>query len=171
MRRCNEIGDSEMPYMMSMKRFSNLAFFGIVTFACVLSLSTRHAFAQFGDDPTEENKENVIKEFCRNDGKLATCVGLSGSDCPIVMRPFVDKCYAKRGQFEGSDKNRYEAFMSCFWSEFHKKYALKIQDSDECLPPNKGVSPLQPLPPDLEAKMKPLNPPGSKNAGGGELGY
>ena len=151
--------------------FCNVVSIGIVAVACMLSLSTHQASAQFGDDPTEANKESVVKEFCRKDGKLATCVGLSGSDCPIVMRPFVDKCYAKRNQFEGSDKERYEAFMSCFWGEFHKKYALKIQNTDECLPPSEGVSPLQPLPPELEEKMRPLHPPGSQESKGGELGY
>lgn len=116
------------------------------------------------------------KERCRQiilwgRGKLATCVDLPATECEIAMRPFVDTCYEKTTQAKGTIKQPEAAFYSCFWFEFNSKYPRKIKLTDECYAVAKEAFPLQPLPPHLEREMKLLNPPGSKNDNGGELGY
>ncbi len=47
-------------------------------------------------------KSAVVKLFCGEDGKLATCVDLPATECEIAMRPFVDTCYEKTEQVTSS---------------------------------------------------------------------
>ncbi len=156
---------------MKTERIHTIALTTTVIFACVVSLGTRHARAQEEHDTLEENKNAVVKTFCKEEGKLATCVGLPATDCEIEMRPFVDTCYEKIEEHKGAIKRPEGAFHSCFWSEFNKKYSEKLQLTDECFSVAKELFPLQPLPPHLEAKTKPFNTPGTKSDNRGELGY
>lgn len=148
-----------------------VAFASIIAFSCIASLGVQHARAQEEDAILEENKEEVLKAFCGADGKLATCVKLPASDCHMAMRPLVDTCYEKRGQFLGGSGKEAQAFHSCFWFEFNKKYSKDMQRTDECYAIAKEAFPLQPIPPELEGQMELLNPPGSKKDNSGELGY
>ena len=156
---------------MKTERLYKLVFSAVIGFACVVSLGTRHADAQEGQDQLEESKNAVVKSFCGEDGKLATCVDLPATECEIAMRPFVDTCYEKTEQAKGTIKQPEAAFYSCFWFEFNSKYPRKIKLTDECYAVAPEAFPLQPLPPHLERELKLLNPPGSKNDTSGELGY
>jgi hypothetical protein len=145
-----------------------------IAFACVASLSLRLANAQEDpetQDTLEENKSAVVKSYCGEDGKLATCIELPASECEATMRPFVDTCYEKTQEAKGALKQPEAAFHSCFWAEFNKKYSRKMKLTDECYAVAKEAFPLQPLPPYLESQMELLNPPGTKNDKSGELGY
>ena len=138
---------------MKTERLYKLVFSAVIGFACVVSLGTRHADAQEGQDQLEES------------------VDLPATECEIAMRPVVDTCYEKTEQAKGTIKQPEAAFYSCFWFEFNSKYPRKIKLTDECYAVAPEAFPLQPLPPHLEREMKLLNPPGSKNDTSGELGY
>lgn len=156
---------------MKTKRIFKGAFASILACVVVASLGVQLVRAQEDDATLEENKEAVLKAFCGADGKLAVCVKLPASDCHTAMRPLVDTCYEKRGQFVGGSGKEAQAFHSCFWFEFNKKYSKDVQRTDECYAIAKEAFPLQPIPPELEGKMELLNPPGSKKDNSGELGY
>lgn len=156
---------------MKAERLYRLVFSGIVTCVCVVSVGARFAEAQEEEGTLEENKSAVVRSFCGQDGKLATCIDLEASECEATIRPFVDTCYEKTEKAKGSLKQPAAAFHSCFWFEFNKKYSRKMKLTDECYAVAKEAFPLQPLPPHLESQMELLNPPGTKNDKSGELGY
>lgn len=146
----------------------------IIALVCVVALGTRVANAQEEQDTQdtlEDNKSAVVRSFCGEDGKLATCIELPASECEATMRPFVDTCYEKTEKAKGSLKRPEAAFHSCFWAEFNKKYSRKVKLTEECYAVAKEAFPLQPIPPHLEGRTELLNPPGSKNDNRGELGY
>jgi len=156
---------------MKAKRLYTIVFSAIVVCVCALAAGARLADAQEEQDTLEENKSAVVKSFCGQDGKLATCIDLEASECEATMRPFVDTCYEKTQQARGTLKRPEAAFHSCFWFEFNKKYSGKMKLTDECYAVAKEAFPLQPLPPHLEGQMQLLNPPGTKTDNRGELGY
>lgn len=159
---------------MKTQALSTRTFTAIIAFACVVSLGIRLANAQEEQDiqdTLEENKSAVVKSFCGQDGKLATCIDLEASECEATMRPFVDSCYEKTQEAKESLKRPEAAFHSCFWAEFNKKYSRKMKLTDECYAVAKEAFPVQPIPPHLEDKMELLNPPGTKADNRGELGY
>jgi hypothetical protein len=161
----------EIVTIMKTQTLYTRTFTTIIAFACVASLSIRLANAQEDPDLLEENKSAVVKSFCGEDGKLATCIELSASECETTMRPFVDTCYEKTEEAKGSLKRPEAAFHSCFWAEFNKKYSRKIKLTEECYAVAKEAFPLQPIPPHLEGQTELLNPPGTNNDNRGELGY
>jgi hypothetical protein len=156
---------------MKAKRFFTVGLATIVTCVCLGFFGALHARAQEVGEPLEDNKDAVIKSFCGEDGKLATCIKLPASDCSMAIRPLVDACYEKRDQFAGGSGMAAKAFHSCFWFEFNKRYSKDMQHTEECYAIAKEAFPLQPVPPHLEGQMQLLNPPGGKKGNGGELGY
>ena len=105
---------------MKAKRLYTFVFSAIVVCVCALAAGARLADAQEEQDTLEENKNAVVKSFCGQDGKLATCIDLEASECEATMRPFVDTCYEKTQQARGTLKRPEAAFHSCFWFEFNK---------------------------------------------------
>lgn len=142
----------------------------IVAVVSVLLLAAHHAEAQKPIDTVEESKVAVVQAFCAGDGKIAKCVGLSGSDCQAAMRPLVDTCYEKKDDLKAS-QNPQSAFSTCFWVEFSKKYGQSVQYTDECFPSSKDAPAARPIPRHLEKKMEILNPEGTQHSNVGELGY
>jgi|GEM_PF-3130648 hypothetical protein len=156
---------------MKGERLYTLVFSAVITCMCVVAVSTRFADAEEGQDPLENDKSAVVKLFCGQDGKLATCIDVEASECEATMRPLVDTCYEKTQAARGSLKQPATAFHSCFWFQFNQKYSRKMKLTDECYAVGKEAFPLQPLPPHLESEMQLVNPPGTKTDNRGELGY
>ena len=153
---------------MKVHRIYTLLLSTIVASVCVVSGG---AEAQEEHESLDDNKSAVVRKFCGEDGKLATCVELPASECEATMRPFVDSCYEKVERQRGTLKRPETAFHSCFWFEFNKKYAQKVQRTEECYAVAKEAFPLQPVPPELEGKMQLLNPPDRTKAPRGGMGY
>jgi hypothetical protein len=105
--------------------------------------------AAFGSEG--DTKNELVKIYCRNDGKLVQCVGLHGSDCASAISPIVDTCYAQAKS--KTAKERAADFSSCFSQSFNKRYTNKIQNTPDCVKPSRGD--LRPMTPELAARSRP----------------
>lgn len=105
--------------------------------------------AAFGSE--QDTKDEIVKLYCRDGGKLAQCVGLHGADCALALSPIVDTCYSRAKS--KTAKERASDFSSCFSQSFNKKYAAKMKNSPDCVKPNRGD--LAPMTPELAARSRP----------------
>ncbi len=105
--------------------------------------------AAFGSE--QDTKDEIVKLYCRDGGKLAQCVGLHGSDCALALSPIVDACYGPSKSKNA--KERASDFSSCFSQSFNKKYADKVKMTPDCMQPNRGT--LRPMTPELAARSRP----------------
>ena len=131
---------------------------------CVALVSTflllsRSITATIADDlsPREKSKAEIAKLLCGDDGALAWCAGMKGSECQKRLKAPIDKCSEeaiKPGVLE-ADKS----FMRCFWREFTKEHGRNFRYTEECVPPGKGDSDVMPMPPELQERTRLLNPP------------
>lgn len=105
--------------------------------------------AAFGSE--EDTKNEIIKIYCRNDGKLVQCVDLHGADCESAISPIVDQCYPQAKS--KPSKERASDFSSCVSQNFNKRYPNKKKNNPDCMKPNRGN--VKPLTPELAARSRP----------------
>jgi len=123
----------------------------------VTSMSAAYA----DNDDTEAKKLAVAKALCGQHGLLSKCIGLSPESCPSTMKPLVDACHEKKDHKygEAAPDSDAEGFLHCIWAEYFKRFSSRIQYTDECTGSGEGKSPIEELPPHLEAQTRPLHEP------------
>ncbi len=126
-----------------------LALIGLSTGALAEDELEYDPLAAFGTQT--DTKNEIIKIYCKNGGKLVQCVGLHGTDCSSAISPIVDTCYVQAKS--KTAKERASDFSSCFSQGFNKRYANKIKITPDCVKPNRGN--VEPLTPELAARSRP----------------
>lgn len=111
----------------------------LILWALGSTVSMRSVFAE-----NAQQIEDIANVYCKDGGKIVTCVGRPAATCVSVVSPIIVECL-KTVQALSGEANAH-TFYNCFSLAFSAKYGKDTRMTDDCVYPIEQEGAIRPPP-------------------------